>query len=174
MGIQIIGLIITTLVLSVNLISADTDIQVYRKAQQAAREGQTDFAFMHYRALLRNYPQSRYRLTASFALGEYHFLAPNYKKAGEYFQRIIEEFPDAEEKIFALVYLLKIAEKADDTERIQMLSSAIAHARQVSLVFQDFEEYKYTSPLNHLHHVVFHIDRIEFYVEGALLEKITY
>lgn len=53
---------------------ASEESRQFLMAQKAAKAGQADFAFMHYRNLLSNYPNSKYRETALFAEGEYYFM----------------------------------------------------------------------------------------------------
>ena len=166
--------IIISVLFFVTFSHAGQDRNVYLEAQKAAKSGQKDFVFMRYRALLRDYPKSQYRKEAIFALGEYYFFFPDYTKAGQKFQDFMTEFPDAEEKIIVLAYLFKLAKKDEDASRVAELKSEIVHLRQVSLLFQDYEEYNYQSPLNHHYQALFHIDRIEFYVEGKLFEEVVF
>ena len=57
--------------------------QLYSAAIREAESGNKDFAFMHCRELLENYPGSKYASDAAFAIGEYYFITANYESAGE-------------------------------------------------------------------------------------------
>jgi len=148
--------------------------QVYSKAVKFAKAGQSDFAFMQYSKLLRNYPMSKYRDRALFATGEYYFQNFGLKQAAKAFQTFIDEYPDSEERLYALAYLLNIAKKDSNESVAQSLEKRIIDLQQVSFVFRDSKEIAYTSPLFQNHKAVIHIDKIEFYVEGELFAKVSY
>ncbi len=148
--------------------------QVYSKAVKFARAGQNDFAFMQYSKLLRNYPMSKYRDRALFATGEYYFQNFEYKQATEAFQTYIDEYPDSDERLYALAYLLNIPRKDSNDLFAQSLEKQIIDLQQVSFVFRDSKEIVYKSPLFQNHKAIIHIDKIEFYVEGELFAKVSY
>jgi len=148
--------------------------QVYSKAVKFAKAGKSHFAFMHYNQLLRNYPTSKYRGEALFATGEYYFRSAGLQEAATAFEAFLEEYPDSEEKLYALVYLLNMAHKNKNEPSIQALEKQIIDLRQVSFVFRETKEITYWSPLHQEYRVVIHIDKIEFYVEGELLAKVSY
>ena len=148
--------------------------EVYSKAVKFAKAGQDHFAFMQYNDLLRNYPMSKYREQALFALGEYYFQMPNLRKAREYFDTYLKEFPDSKERLYALAYLLNIAGQNKNDTVIQELEKQIINLQQVSLIFRDSKEISYRSPLYRKYNTVIHINNIEFYVEGELFAKVSY
>ena len=45
----------------------------WKEAIQSVKEAEDDFAFMSFRTILEEYPDSRYALPAQFAQGEYYF-----------------------------------------------------------------------------------------------------
>ena len=147
---------------------------IHRLARQQARTDRKDFAFMYFRSLLREHPDSRYADFALFGQGEYFFELPNYKLATESFESYVDQYPDAKGKLFALAYLLKMARTQGQIQRVKDLEKEIISVKQLGLVFSDYKEYTYRTPLNREFKTVFHIDRIEFYVGGKLFEKITY
>ena len=148
--------------------------QVYSKAVKFAKAGQSDFAFMQYSKLLRNYPASKYRDRALFATGEYYFQNFGFRKAAEAFQTFIDENPESDERLYAFAYLLNIAKKDSDESFAQTLEKQIINLQQVSLIFRDSKEISYKSPLFQNHKAIIHIDQIEFYVEGELFAKVSY
>ena len=149
-------------------------VQVYSRAFEFARAEQADFAFMHYNELLRSYPASRYRGQAVFAIGEYYFKISSLQEAAIVFRTFINEYPDSKEKLYALAYLLSIAQKNQDTPSVQGLEKQIIDLQQVSFVFRETKEITYRSPLYQNYKAVIHIDKIEFYVEGKLFAKVSY
>jgi outer membrane protein assembly factor BamD (BamD/ComL family) len=156
------------------LAQAAEDIRIYLKARQFARSQSYDFAFMQYRSLLRQYPGSPYTKEALFAQGEYFFLIPDYDKAAEVFRQFVEQYPEDEGKLFALAYLLKIARIQGAQEAVEQYTRDIATFKQLSLVFRDFKEYRYLSPLERQHRAVFQIDTIAFFIKGEPFAKLSY
>jgi len=148
--------------------------QVYSKAVRFAKAGQDDFAFMQYSSLLRNYPTSKYREKALFATGEYYYRYSGLKKAATAFNMLLEEYPDSKERIYALAYLLNMASKDKNQLTVEDLEKKIINLQQVSFVFRESKEVAYRSPLYQSYKAIIHIDKIEFYVEGELLAKVSY
>ena len=146
--------------------------RVYAKAVQFARAGQAHFAFMQYNNLLRAYPTSQYRSQAIFATGEYYYQIANYQDAQEAFKFFLDENPDSKERLYALAYLLSIAQK--NAASAEELERTIINLQQVSLVFREKKEITYRSPLYQDYKTVIHINKIEFYVEGKLFAKVSF
>jgi len=153
---------------------APGSFQNYSKAVKFAKAGQVHFAFMHYNKIIRNFPNSKYRNKALFATGEYYFHNSGMKQATQAFQLFIDENPDAKERLYALAYLLNIANQGGDEAFVQGLEKQIIDLQQVSFVFRSEKEIAYRSPLYQNHKAVIHIDKIEFYVEGKLFAKVSY
>lgn len=148
--------------------------QEYSQAVKYAKTGHSDFAFMHYSKLLRNYPSSKYRNQALFATGEYYFQISGLKQAAAAFQTFVDEYPDSDERLYALAYLLSIANKDNDESSAQSLERQIIDLQQVSFVFRESKEIVYRSPLYQNYKTIIHIDKIEFFVEGELFAKVSY
>lgn len=157
-----------------SLARAESEAQIYRKAVQAAKTGRTDFAFMYYSALSRNYPDSRYRREFLFARGEYLFWMPNYPEAAAAFETFLKDFPDADGKLVVWGYLYRIAQIRKDSVRMEEIKKEIIGFQQVGLVFKEFKENQYRSPMHYAYRVVFHIDKVEFYREGGLFAEVSY
>jgi len=148
--------------------------QDYSKAVKYAKAGQNDFAFMHYNKLLRNDPTSKYRDRALFAIGEYYFQISGFKEAAIAFQSFIDEYPESSERLYALAYLLNIANKDNDKLSSGNLERQIIDLQQVSFVFRESKKISYKSPLYQNYKTIIHIDKIEFFVEGELFAKVSY
>ncbi len=153
---------------------AESEGHIYRKAVQAAKAGRTDFAFMYYNALSRDYPESRYRREFLFAKGEYLFWMPNYQEAAATFEAFLNDFPDAEGKLIVLAYLYRIAQIQKDSARLEQIKKEVVNYKQVGLVFKEFKENQYLSPMHYAYRIVFHIDKVEFYREGGLFAEVSY
>ncbi|MBU0709544.1 MAG: hypothetical protein KJ793_02405 [Candidatus Omnitrophica bacterium] len=170
----VVILLLCLLLGSYNLGYAGGDAAMYSRAIAVAKAGNVGAAFMYFHSLLTRYPDSQYREEALFALGEYYFLTSNSSDAVSNFVALVDEFPDFEGKIFALVYLFKIAERANEKSMAQGLEKDIVTFKRLILLFKDYKEYKYLSPLHREHKLVYFIDKIEAYVDGELLAQIPY
>jgi len=153
---------------------AGEDARLYAQARKMAKSGQTDFAFMQYQAILRNYPKSRFTEQALFADGEYNFTIQDYAQAKTAFQAFLAQYPQSRGRLFALAYLWRITRAQNDEAAAKDFEKEMIAQKQVSLVFRDRKEYKYLSPLNHTFKAAIHIDKIEIYMEGELFAKISY
>ena len=147
---------------------------LFSRAKKEAQSGAVDFAYMHYRAALRDDPNSQYRHQLLFANGEYLYWNSDYDQAKTLFNEYTKETNGFEGKLFALAYLFKIAEKEKQSDLIQDIKNKIVALHKHSFIFRDSKTYAYQSPLYHKLKAVYYIDRIEFYVDKELLAKITY
>jgi len=161
-------------VLSFNIAFALSEREIYDAAIKAVRSRNMDFAFMNFRALLIQYPQSQYTEKALFATGEYFFASGDYRDAASLFSRYITEYFDAKGYIFALAYLFKIAEKQGQANLIEKLQKEIVTFRQHSFLFRDFKAYTYRSPFAKDYKVVYYINKVEFLVDDAPFADISY
>ena len=157
-----------------NIAHAQEGGQIYSMAVREARSGNIDAAFMYFRSLLTNYPDSKYTENALFATGEYYFLIADYADAIPAFTRYLNDYPDSAGITFTLMYLLKIAEKRGQELLAKNLEKKIVTFRQMSFLFRESKEYKYQSALYRKHRVVYYIDKVEFYIDGELFAKISY
>ena len=157
-----------------SLVCAESEAQLYRKAAQAAKAGRTDFAFMYYNDLGRDYPASKYREHVLFAQGEYYGRSLNYAESTRVFNAFIGVYPESKGRLFALAYLYTMAKHEKDEPLIENLKKEILTFKQVGLVFKEFKEYTYRSPLYRTYKAVFRIDQVEFYVGGKLFATVAY
>lgn len=157
-----------------SLAGAESEAQIYRKAVQAARAGQADFAFMYYNSLAQDYPHSSHREEAIFAVGAYYVQMRIYPRAKDALNAFVKDYPQSGARLFALAYLHAIAESAKEANTLDALKKEIIAFKQVGLVFKEFKEYKYRSPLDQSYKAVFHIDKVEFYREGELFASVAY
>ena len=167
-------LILCSILLHSNLAFAQNDNQIYAMAIREAKAGNMDFAFMHFRSLLRNYPDSKYAHDALFATGEYYFIAGDYNNTIEALSNFINDYPDSEGLPFALLYLLKAAEIRRQEPLAEKLKNKIISLKRLSFLFRESEGYTYKSPLRIKYRVIYYIDKVEFHVDDKLSEKISY
>ena len=144
------------------------------EARKAAQTGQIDFAFMNYRSLLREQPESSDKLQALFAMGEYYFLQTDFLQAELFFKEYLQGSRDPNGCLFAKFYLWKMAGAGHDKYLTSQLVKELKMPKAHTFIFRDSEEYIYKSPLNRKHLAVYFIDKIEFYVEGNLLAQVSY
>ena len=133
-----------------------------------------DFAFMHFRSLLINYPDSKYAHDALFAIGEYYFIAGDYNNTIEALSNFINDYPDSEGLSFALMYLLKAAEIRRQEPLAEKLKNKIISLKRLSFLFRESKGWTYKSPLRIKYRVIYYMDKVEFYVDDKLFEKISY
>ncbi len=153
---------------------AQEDKTLYYQAIRNAKAGNPEFAFIDLYSLIEKFPESKFLKGALFATGEYYFSQADYRDARESFQRLINKFPLSEGVVFALVYMLEVAKKERDIEAIDRIKKEILTSQQLSLLFRDFKEYEYHSPLAKNYKAVYYIDRIEFYIDAGLFAEVPY
>lgn len=148
--------------------------QLYSTAVREAESGNRDFAFMHCRELLENYPDSKYASDAAFAIGEYYFITANYEFAAEALSNFINDYPDSKGLPFVLMYLLKVPQIHKNESLTEKLKNQIISLKRLSLLFQESKGYAYTSPLGIKYRMMYYIDKVELYVDDKLFENIPY
>ena len=153
---------------------AQGDREIYSKAVRSVKEGEIDFAFMNFHWIRINHPESEYFKDALFATGEYYFSVGDYRNADECFNQFIDQFSKDRARIFASVYLLEIAKKETDVALIKSLTKEIFTSEQLSLLFRDYKEYYYISPLSKIYKATYFIDKVEFHIDGKLFTQVSY
>jgi outer membrane protein assembly factor BamD (BamD/ComL family) len=146
----------------------------YALGVQGARHQDYDAAFMYFRAVLREPVEEPCRQEALFATGEYYYLKGIYTEAQRTFLEYLTAYPSSVNRIFALAYLFRIAEKNGRRELASRIGRQIVTMRQVSLLFRESKEYKYVSALQRVLKVVYYIDKVEFYDHEELFARIPY
>lgn len=150
------------------------DRNLYNRGIQAAREGKADSAFLHFNRLLNNFPGSEYTRQALFGTGEYYFSIGDYYDAKRTFDKLVDNYPESEARLYAIAYLIKIAEKEGKENETGKLKERLIGSQQVSLLFRDFKELSYISPLSRNYKALNFIDKIEIYIDGELFAKISF
>lgn len=170
----------TTLIFCLALIctasptQAGEDSNLFNKGKKFARTNQIEFAYMQFRDIINNFPNSPHREQAIFATGEYYAAIPDHQETKHIFEQFLAEYPESKSKIFALAHLYKIAELEEDAEKIEKLKTDIITIQQVGFVFRNSKELEYQSPLNHHYRAVIQIDRILIEKEGETLVELSY
>lgn len=150
------------------------DRQLYLAAVHEAKSGNKDFAFMHCRGLLEDYPESKYAPDAAFAIGEYYFITANYENASAALSNFIDKYPDSKGLPFALTYLLRLLQINKNEPLAEKLKNQIISLKRLSLLFQESKGYAYESPLGIKYRMMYYIDKVELYVDDKLFENIPY
>ncbi|MCD4778988.1 MAG: hypothetical protein K8S27_00350 [Candidatus Omnitrophica bacterium] len=159
-------------VLSASSVDAGNYKVAYARAKKAAVSGNMDFAFMNYRSVLRSNPNGKYRVNALFAIGEYYFSMDQTDEAKMYFKDYLSSSENTNGKLFALIYQLRLAQKSRNIQLIKKIEKDVVLFQQQSFIFKKSKEYLYMSPMNREHKAVYAIDKIRFYMEGALFAEI--
>jgi TolA-binding protein len=147
---------------------------LYASAVNEARAGNFEFSFLHLHSLISSYPQSKYLENALFAMGEYHFKNNNFADAADSFSELLEKFPDSQSTVFALAYLLKIAQARQAENLPANLEKAIATFHKISLVFKNFKEFSYNSAFWNKYKAFYYIDKVELYKDDELFARVNY
>ena len=150
------------------------DGQHFASGKNFARTHQMEFAYMQFRDIVLNYPDSPFREDALFATGEYFFNISNFNEAAKIFAQFIKEYPDSKAKIIVLGFLYKIAQEKNDTAQSEKLKTAIVTLQQVSFVFRNSKNYKYRSPSGKQYRAVIRINQITLHGDGEILAEISY
>jgi len=153
---------------------AQSDREVHAMAVRAVRTGNNDSAFMYFRSLLETYADSKYTEEALFATAEYYFTKQDYRDAYHSFMKFIDTYPDSKAYLFALSYVFNIAEKLGKDSLLENVKRELVNRKQQVFLFKASKEAKYRSPFLRMHKVIYYIDKIEFYVDDTLLEKISF
>lgn len=170
----LLGLVSSGFALDINFFEPEESSWLYAQARAEARRGNYDFAFLHFHALASEFPDSKYLEKSLFAIGEYHYLEKNYPEATTAFLQLITDYPKAPSTLFAMCYLMKIAQERQDSVIIPELEKGIATFHQLSLVFRNSKEFSYESALLRKHKVIYYIDKVEFFINGDLFAQIPY
>ncbi len=153
---------------------AESDAYLYNTAKQAVAAGDNDYAFMCFRSLLHYSTKSKYYKAALFSTGEYYYSIGDYRSAEKSFSDFIDCYPKDEALPFAVVYLLKISEQMQISKTAADLRKKVITFKQLSLLFSEFKELSYISPLDLHYKAIYFIDRIEIYINEELFEKIYF
>lgn len=140
------------------------------QAEKHVAEGEIDFAFMEYRSLLEEYPETPSAQGAAFAIGEYHFSQHNTREAKEAFERF--DLKQAEEipRLLAQVYLLLCARLLKDDPTADTLEAHLKEALSSKKLFLTFEENRiqtWGSPLGNRFELREFVDHMEITLNGA-------
>ncbi|MFH1093679.1 MAG: outer membrane protein assembly factor BamD [Candidatus Omnitrophota bacterium] len=172
-----IGFFVIILPLSMiflNVVFAQSDAVFYSTAKQAVTAGDNDYAFMCFRSLLDYPAKSKYHKEALFSTGEYYYSIGDYRSAEKSFSNFIDEYSKDKALPFAVIYLLKISDQMQISKSAADLRKKVITFKQLSLLFSEFKELSYVSPLNLHYKAIYSIDRIEIYINEELFEKIYF
>lgn len=146
------------------------------QAEHYAAEGETDFAFMEYRALLEEYPNDPSASEAAFAIGEYHFNQHSAREAKQAFEMFHQEGAEEIPELLVQVYLLLCARVLKDDASVQFLESHLKEMLSSKKLFLAFEENRvqeWTSPLGNRFELREFVDRMEITLNGAPFYSIS-
>ncbi len=157
-----------------NLAFAQEESWLYATAVDEAKNGNYEFSFLHLHSLVSTFPESKHLENALFAIGEYHFRENNFADAADSFSQLLEKFPDSMSTVFAMAYLLRIAQARQLENLTADLEKTIATFHKLSLVFRNSKEFTYKSILQNKYKAVYYIDKVEIYKNGELFAQVSY
>ena len=153
---------------------AQDDAYVYSCAREAAQAGDRDAAFSYCHSLLHYGEASPYYQDALFAVGEYYFEHGDYGGSAAVLITLLNAYPQGKAMPFAALFLLRIDESAHRMMPSDDLKKKIITFKQLSLLFSEYKEYAYNSPLGNRYKAVYFIDKVEFYVDDQILAIVAY
>jgi len=171
-------ILVTLIIFSAHGLYAGGDARArYDAAVRHIKLKQPDFALMEFRSLLREFPKSPLAQKSLFAIAEYYYDNKMYNDAIKSFTGYVKDYPDSKAGIFAKVYLLKIIEEIKDpTWEEKRLFEDIQKdffSKPLFLLFKEYKEASYKSPLQNKFKIRYYIDNIEVYRNGQPFIKIT-
>ena len=174
----VIYLLINFLLVGLKSVQGDQET-LREKIVQAERyvaEGEIDFAFMEYRALLEAYPKDPLAREAAFAIGEYHFDQHNTREAKRAFEMFNQEAAEEIPRLLVQVYLLLCARLLKDDSSVQAFESHLKEMLSSKKLFLAFEENRiqeWTSPLGNRFSLREFVDHMEITLNGAPFYSIS-
>ncbi|HTL71130.1 MAG TPA: hypothetical protein VL404_07570 [Candidatus Eisenbacteria bacterium] len=138
-------------------------------ARDHARSGRKDFAFLEYKAFLRENPASPRARDAEFALGEYCFERNDAEGARRAFSASATG-PADEFALLSEVYLLQCARRLDDAGAARELEERLKKSlssRRFFRLFEGRKPEKWTSPLGNDFRFRESADRLEIELNGS-------
>lgn len=173
-----LSLAITLLFLfKATILSGQSPKAEYEEAVKSAKEKKADFAFMAFRSIIRNFPETEYARESTFAVGEYYYQIKAYYDAIKYFNEYLKKYPAAPGATFAKAYLLKIKQDIKKpTERQKEIIDEIEmdfFSRPLFLVFSEYKEVSYKSAFQNEFAIRYQLDMIEIHRNGKIFIKIT-
>lgn len=149
----------------------------YEKAVSHVKQKEYDFAFMELRALIRNFPETKYAQEALFGLGEYFYLKNVPHETTKVFSEYVKKYPDSEVSVFARAYLFKIVQdkQRPGPEQKDLLESLRKDffSTPKFFMFSEYKEFSYKSVFQNNFKIRYYVDEIEIYRNGELFIKIT-
>ena len=146
----------------------------WQDAVEAAKQGQYDFAYMDFRTILEDYPNSPYSLKAQFAQGEYFFLQNNLQMASDEFRNFYAKYPQHEESLIAIAYLFKIAKIENHPDEMKEYRNKAASFRQLTFIFNDKKYFRFNSGFLRRYKLVYHINKVDLYVNGEQFTEVPF
>ncbi|MCM8784853.1 MAG: tetratricopeptide repeat protein [Candidatus Omnitrophica bacterium] len=89
----------------------DTPKEQFEYAEQFRKNGEIETSIREHKKLLKHYPKSEYAASSCFILGNIYKEKGDYKKAFDYYQKIVEEYPSSSLVISAIKVQSEIAER---------------------------------------------------------------
>ncbi len=149
----------------------------YVKACRFIKQREYDFAFLEFRSIIRDFPDSRYARESEFAIGEYLFMQKMYWESIKNFSEYIRDYPDSNGAIFAKAYILKIMEDienltAEQKKDIENIKTEL-FSEPLFLLFSEYKEISYRSAFNNNFSIRYYVDIIKVYKNDKIFVTVT-
>jgi len=147
------------------------------RAEHYLNQGEVDFAFMEFRALLSEAPEGPLAEKARFAIGEYHFLQHNTYQARQAFHQFSQTSESPIPNLIAHAYLLECARFSKDIHHIHVLETyfrEIFLSKKIFLAFEEAHIEEWVSPLGNRFQVQEFVNRMEIIRNGSPFCSVTF
>lgn len=140
---------------------------MYRGAVRCIKLKQPDFAFMGFRSIARDFPDSPLAERAIFAMAEYYYDNKMYYDAIKNFTWCAKNYSDLKANVIAKAYLFKIIKEIKDpaSEEKEMAEDIKKEffSKSVFLLFSEYKKTSYRSALLNKFRIKHYADNIDVY-----------
>lgn len=149
----------------------------YDRAARCVKAGQTDFAFMGFRSVVRDFPETWFGRESIFAIAEYYYDNKQYYDAISKLKEYINNEPDPRGCVFAKLYLLKIVGQMDNPGAEDKAMSLDIKKELLSkpsfLVLAEYKKTSYRSPFQNRFTIKRYPGNMDIYRNAELFIRLT-
>lgn len=140
----------------------DTPKEQFEVSEQFRKEGQIENAIREYKKLLKHYPSSEYAPAACFALGEIYQELGDKKESFEYYQEIVDKYPQSPLVLEAIKRQASIAEENLEKRSFWLLGSRQKEKGDMLATVIESHPYSYDSAVQAIKLGCFYLDIKEY------------
>ena len=150
---------------------------LYDEAVRCVKARETDFAFMGFRNVVRDFPETWFGRESIFAIAEYYYNNKQYEDAISQLKEYINNKPDPRGCVFAKLYLLKIIDQMDNPDAEDKAMSLDIKKELLSkpyfLVLTEYKKTSYISPFQNRFTIKRYPGNMDIYRDAELFVRLT-